>query len=1111
MRTGTGIGVLLAAVCAAVSFADDAARSALRHDIGLREPFDTAEGWVAGQAPGRPDERYAPKAMKVEDGKLVVQTQVGVLSGFPDSVFLARKIVPLPGISRISKKYGEVDLDKFHFVVVQMSVAQGCANLNINNKQTKVLYTTGLHAQDISDIPELRGRREVTLELVFFNGAGRVVMDDIRLVSRLTEEERKALIPRGFEVREQKLKAGPYQGLEALYERGRAPLWELLKSEAAAGGPGLGEWAVFHDQATGAPIIKLTRYTGSDSGMQLSANGRWLLFRNSLRPGFHSHVVDLRTRKILPLPPGEHEFYPKDGDKTALVGVERKGEGGRFTAQECDLRTMKVRTVVEKEVPSLPAANTEFCFSDESNRFAFGYREHDFAFLVDPDAKEAGRFRLVKLPYPIKGLSFANQDRFFGFANCFTYQMIYYDYGEKKTHVRCQRFAGGHNARGGGMIFGPYGSVLKLIAPEFDMSETPGDAVRIHSNYHNSRIEVDYGTVSPDGRWAFQDGTRGDVDRQIVGFDLNEGGNVMPIFFHNTSSVGWDVKPYVRVSPDSTKIVLFSCDMLGDGDVLLVPFQRPDPPREIAAREAEMGLVVSWKPAERSAETRGYNVYRSAGRAGGFRRLNDTPMVETKFSDIGASPKGAYLVTAVDNSGLESRLPAPVWLGDRPRDDAVNVFLEAECADVITLPFRRQYDGYAGNFSVMRLMPETPQETEGGLTFRVSSRLLHAEGRRKYGVGLRCRLRSDIYPETREAALKVAVDGKPLGGVAVSGKGGFEWRFLKTDAELAPGDHELTVRSASPGVEVDRVALSSADADRAWAADAQNPEPELQHKFIERADGVAAKADGPFAVKLTWPETKDAAHYSVYASSKPEVELSNETLVGSTDAARFRDAGLRPGADVRYRVVGHDMRGRRVVSYAGKTRTEPLAKTAEIRLSPKAAALGGALELAKEESREFIRAKASGQPQGKEGAIRFGFNAPATGDYAVWFYNRPNGENRYMNFRLDQTVGGTWGERFMLPGQRVEMLMQADKKRSAWYVSRLALRLPSPRDAAGVPGARGEAQDVFRLKAGPHELELTLVQDKRSAPCDIGEILLTNDLTWYPKDYDPRAQFRLDK
>jgi hypothetical protein len=107
------------------------------------------------------------------------------------------------------------------------------------------------------------------------------------------------------------------------------------------------------------------------------------------------------------------------------------------------------------------------------------------------------------------------------------------------------------------------------VAPFADRMDQPGDAVRLHGNYHECSVPVDYGVIAPDRRWAFHDGIGGDVDRQIVAFDLKEPGNVIPVFFHNTSSVGYDVKPYVNVSPDSTKLLLHSSDMLGDGEAYL--------------------------------------------------------------------------------------------------------------------------------------------------------------------------------------------------------------------------------------------------------------------------------------------------------------------------------------------------------------------------------------------------------------------------------------------------------------------------------------------------------------------------------------------------------------
>lgn len=100
----------------------------------------------------------------------------------------------------------------------------------------------------------------------------------------------------------------------------------------------------------------------------------------------------------------------------------------------------------------------------------------------------------------------------------------------------------------------------------------------------------------------------------------------------------------------------------------------------------------------------------------------------------------------------------------------------------------------------------------------------------------------------------------------------------------------------------------------------------------------------------------------------------------------------------------------------------------------------------------------------------------------------------------------------MLPGERVEMINLTGRKPTRWYVNRLLLRLPAPRNADGVRGARIPAQDVFALKTGAHSIELSfIVQDPKSPATDIGELIVTNDLTWQPEDHDPRAQFASEK
>jgi hypothetical protein len=1084
--------------------------------VGLAETFDSTAGWVAGWDPARPDDRYRPKSLSIDDGKMVIETQLGTLAGINPAIFASRKITPISGGMWINKRYGLVDLDKYHYLVARMPRCQSCASLRLNHKETKVLYTTGLHVQDLRDT-DLKGRVDVVLEVLAINTTGRVVLDDIRLVGELTAEERAALIPRGFEIRPQKLSCEPYQGLEALFERGRAPLAELLRSEAASGGPGRAEWTVFRDQATRAPLTMLTRYPGSDSAQQFSANGRWVLLRNPNRPGFREHVVDLRTRQVLPLPPGEHQFFPKDGDQTALVALRRDGSEARITVQRCDLRTMKVHDILDRPVPPLPSGETEFSFSRDSNRFVIGFRAHNVVFLIDPDATEAERLRTIQLPHPVKGLGLADQDRLISYANCYTYQMQYYDYRSAESRLHCLRFNSGHVAGGGPVMFGPYGWIMKLVTPAVDRNDTPGDAIRIHSNYYRSNVHVDYGVVSLDGRWAFQDGYRGDVDRQIIAFDLQEGGTVIPVFFHNTSSVGWDVKPYVRVSPDGTKLLLYGCDMLGDGEALLAPFRRPEPPRDIRVENKAGGLRITWKTPAPAREVWGYHVYQSLDRAVGFRRLTRQLVIDREFFHAQADPLSAYLVTAVDNSGLESRLPPPVLLEGRACAVGQAVFLEAECADQVALPFRRQYDGSAANFATMRLMPETPEEVEGKLQFSLSAERLHSSGIRSYTVALRCRLRADIYPESVQAgaSLEIGLDGRPIGKASPRPGLEFAWCSASERASLAPGQHELTIRSKTTGVEVDRVAVCDAQIDHPWlATGAVDPEPELASAVPGRPIPATAKADGPYAVELSWPAARgvDVAYWSVHASTEGVPEIANRTLVGSSDTTRFRDAGVRPDASLAYRVAGYDSRGRLVALCAAAARTPTVPIPCTIRIHPGKAQIGAALELAHEGNRLFVRPRRGAPATGQEAALRHEFHVSQPGDYALWFYNRPHSQNRYLNFHLDKTTAGIWAERYMLSGARVESLATKQRVGKTWYVNRILLHLPRPRAADGTPTPGLPCQDVLPLAEGRHTLTLSfVVPDSKLVGCDVGEIILTNDLTWYPPDYDPRTQFKVEE
>jgi hypothetical protein len=326
--------------------------------------------------------------------------------------------------------------------------------------------------------------------------------------------------------------------------------------------------------------------------------------------------------------------------------------------------------------------------------------------------------------------------------------------------------------------------------------------------------------------------------------------------------------------------------------------------------------------------------------------------------------------------------------------------------------------------------------------------------------------------------------------------------------DLDPGAHELRVASRAAGVEVDRVTVCGAEQNFAWAKVPQLAEPEIPPAPIGTGQLVAA-ADGPFAMKLSWTAPgRDVAYYSVHASPSPLTTLGNATLVGSTEITQFRDSGLRPATALHYYVAAYDARGRRIATLTGQGRTEPVPAPQVLHLNPKSARLGAALETAKEDGHEFVRVKAGQVASGPTATVHFDFNVSQPGDYALWFYNRPFSQNRYLFFHLDRTVGGLWTERLISPGERNEMIRLVDPKKARWYANRVLLRLSAPPNADGSRGANLASQDVFPLNAGPHSIEFAfVVQDAKAPAADMGEIVITNDLTWRPDDCNVRPQF----
>jgi hypothetical protein len=153
--------------------------------VGLVEPFDQVEGWQPGRDPDRPDPAFGARELKCEDGRLIIDTPLGTLAQISPDYFNRRGIKPHPNPVWLSKRYGEVDIDRYPYLVARMSKSQCFALLRVNGQDTKVLHTTGLHVQDLRDAG-LRGKQPIVLQILIGSNTGRVVLVDAKGQNQLT-------------------------------------------------------------------------------------------------------------------------------------------------------------------------------------------------------------------------------------------------------------------------------------------------------------------------------------------------------------------------------------------------------------------------------------------------------------------------------------------------------------------------------------------------------------------------------------------------------------------------------------------------------------------------------------------------------------------------------------------------------------------------------------------------------------------------------------------------------------------------------------------------------------------------------------------------------------
>ena len=160
--------------------------SAAEDRVGLREDCSSTNGWVEWDEAGKD---IPPRvAITAKDGLLSIKGNV----------------VPLEGRSSILRKtYGEIDLDKFHYFVVRLKEKGSSSYFGINGFDTKCGYTSGVSVVDLKDYDDKRihGKQKVRIEIDLHDNSTTLVVQEMLLVSQLSDEERKGLIGRGLTIR----------------------------------------------------------------------------------------------------------------------------------------------------------------------------------------------------------------------------------------------------------------------------------------------------------------------------------------------------------------------------------------------------------------------------------------------------------------------------------------------------------------------------------------------------------------------------------------------------------------------------------------------------------------------------------------------------------------------------------------------------------------------------------------------------------------------------------------------------------------------------------------------------------------------------------------------
>lgn len=815
---------------------------------GLLEDCTTTDGWYEIDE-GR---KIAPRIkLETKDGLLHFHTNRGRLEVAYRYEWVA------PGadyLTRIYKDYGVVDMDKYHYMVVNIKAKGSAAFFAINGFMPKLGYTTGTTCVDLSECedPAVSGTKPVRLNIDLHDNMTTFVLDEIKLVSELTAEEKAHLIGRGLTIRQENLAFKDYHGLEELKKRSDTPPPEPDKEEMA----------IFRDTATGAVSTRLTARAGNDyfgEGEAWSCDGAALRFTSKGRglPGIP--VYSLADGSVTSTGLGEWaQWSPAEPTKLLLVSRD----GMTFTVNSWDRTTGLSEQIVSFETPEV-GGFTEVKRFTKSGKLIVAFRETPHMYVVDTLNRT---FEHIELSTRLKDVSLSDDDKYASWHNCYTYEGRWRNL-ETGQEGLSNSYSAGHGCDEV-RSFGPY---LKLLPTEsIERDNAPGEKIQIWANWQN-QVVTDYGSFTGDRKWIFTNGTRGDVERQHVMAPSDDPGAVLRVARYFTE-FSWESTTYSRPSPDYTKII-YNENCFGPTQLIMVYTRRPDPPRSVKLE----GNRLHWDAPLRCKEVKGYNVYASDTSGRDFVKINDQLLIGTNYDLEEAS--GYYVVTSVEHSRLESMFSSEVARGG-PR----TYYFEAE-DQKLTPPARRFYDGYCNNYQCVRINAESPEESA------------------RAGV---VTLDTLVVPPGR---YRVWARTKGKGEWALPGQStpvnSDDWQWIQLTG--APRDFDeipISISSADDGLKLDTVMITTED----FVPSGSDPRDTTAPPAVT---GLATTVDHERGhVKLAWNANgaPDLHHYSVYCGNNEDFDCDNASLIRSVYKTSVTDAGMTTDGLVHYKVIAYDSR-----------------------------------------------------------------------------------------------------------------------------------------------------------------------------------------------------------